>query len=73
MRKSNSRIARVNFVVPSPYREMLDTIADVTLRSRPNAILILIEEEYRRRYPNTSVPGTESGAASMQASGLDRG
>ena len=71
--KKSVDVIRLNFEVPSPYKEMLDEIATSTLRTRPNAILTLIVEEHARRHPTKSNQGAESGAASIQAAGLNRG
>jgi len=50
--------------VPEPYATMLEAITKADLRSRPQTVLRLIEEEYRRRHPAGTT--TESGSTSMQ-------
>ena len=55
---------RLNFEIPSPYNEMLSVLAAEDLRSRPNTILAIIQQEYQRRHPD-GLP-VETGSTSMQ-------
>lgn len=41
----------INIKLPPQHTQMLSVIANDDLRTRPSTILVLIQQEFQRRYP----------------------